>query len=254
MNAECRDDVFRELRKQGIKAIKVVAADGSKANGEIRGVRKRVLAASVICAAIVAGLLAYFAPRGTHKNLPTSEAKPLPRQEIKGDRERVKLAADGFTNKAEAFLARFAEPGRAFTAPEIDWPTRADFEAVIGKPIKFTSDEFTEQIDLKRIVEGLKAELSAYLKGGGYLSGYMKDLITRQKMEIEQRDKFDEKVKSQIDAYLKASGKDAERRLQEAYDYWLKANAQLQSMGIYPLPLYSVLKNCQMSFDKTFGQ
>ena len=40
MNASSREEVFTKLRKQGIKAIKVVAADGSKANGEVRGVRK----------------------------------------------------------------------------------------------------------------------------------------------------------------------------------------------------------------------
>ena len=38
--ASPREEVFTKLRKQGIKAIKVVAADGSKANGEVRGVRK----------------------------------------------------------------------------------------------------------------------------------------------------------------------------------------------------------------------
>ena len=42
MIASSREEVFERLRKQGIKAIKVVAADGSKANGEVRGVRKRV--------------------------------------------------------------------------------------------------------------------------------------------------------------------------------------------------------------------
>ena len=41
MNAASREEVFAELRKRGIKAIKVVAADGSKANGKVRGVRKR---------------------------------------------------------------------------------------------------------------------------------------------------------------------------------------------------------------------
>ena len=38
MVAQSRDEVFAELRKRGIKAIKVVAADGSKANGEVHGV------------------------------------------------------------------------------------------------------------------------------------------------------------------------------------------------------------------------
>lgn len=37
MNAESREAVFATLRAKGIKAIKVVAADGSKANGEVRG-------------------------------------------------------------------------------------------------------------------------------------------------------------------------------------------------------------------------
>ena len=34
MDAESRDAVFEALRRQGIRPIKVVAADGSKANGE----------------------------------------------------------------------------------------------------------------------------------------------------------------------------------------------------------------------------
>ena len=37
MEAESRGAVFAALRETGIKAIKVVAADGSKDNGEIRG-------------------------------------------------------------------------------------------------------------------------------------------------------------------------------------------------------------------------
>ena len=35
MDAESREAVFAALRERGIKAIKVVAADGSKANGEV---------------------------------------------------------------------------------------------------------------------------------------------------------------------------------------------------------------------------
>ena len=52
MNADSRDEVFAELRKRGIKAIKVVAADGSKANGEVRGVRKRIVAVLVVLVAV----------------------------------------------------------------------------------------------------------------------------------------------------------------------------------------------------------
>ena len=60
MDAESREAVFESLRAQGIKAIKVVAADGSKANGEIRGVRKRIVAAVSATAAVIAGAAVYF--------------------------------------------------------------------------------------------------------------------------------------------------------------------------------------------------
>ena len=62
MIASSREEVFAELRKRGIKAIKVIAADGSKANGEVRGVRKRIVAMFVCIAAIITGVTVYFAP------------------------------------------------------------------------------------------------------------------------------------------------------------------------------------------------
>ena len=42
MNASSREEVFSALRAKGIKAIKVVAADGSKANGEVRELKQIV--------------------------------------------------------------------------------------------------------------------------------------------------------------------------------------------------------------------
>ena len=61
MDAESREAVFAALRAQGIRAIKVVAADGSKANGEVRrGARKRTIAAVAIAAAVLAGSAVYF--------------------------------------------------------------------------------------------------------------------------------------------------------------------------------------------------
>ena len=52
IEAASRDEAFALLRKEGIRPIKVVAADGAKANGEIRGVRKRVVAAIVALVAV----------------------------------------------------------------------------------------------------------------------------------------------------------------------------------------------------------
>jgi len=60
MDAASRDAVFAALRSRGIRPIKVVAADGSKANGEVRGIRRRVAVAIVLIAAVVVGAVAYF--------------------------------------------------------------------------------------------------------------------------------------------------------------------------------------------------
>ena len=68
MNAASREEVFAELRTRGIKAIKVVAADGSKANGEVRGVRKRIVAVLVVLVAVAVGIVAYFGGARTGGN------------------------------------------------------------------------------------------------------------------------------------------------------------------------------------------
>lgn len=95
IEADSREAVFESLRAKGIKAIKVIAADGSKANGEIRGVRKRVLAASVIGAVIVSGVLAFTLGR--------SEAKPSNSPAI--IELRAKAAAITERHKADILLA-----------------------------------------------------------------------------------------------------------------------------------------------------
>ena len=118
INASSREEVFETLRAQGIKAIKVVAADGSKANGEIRGVRKRVVAVSIVVAALAAGLIIAFlvgrvAPRppevppsSVTQTPPPAEqhiVTALPRQEIQGDRKRIGKADEVFDNFKKAF-------------------------------------------------------------------------------------------------------------------------------------------------------
>lgn len=90
MNASSREEVFEALRAKGIKAIKVVAADGSKANGEVRGVRKRVVAAVAVAVALAAGTVAYLA--GERQNAPQGDeggetAAQSPRHQIYGDPE-----------------------------------------------------------------------------------------------------------------------------------------------------------------------
>ena len=60
----------------------------------------------------------------------------------------------------------------------------------------------------------------------------------RQKQEIAYREKAEDRLKEMLKGDTAA-----------AYDFFLKANAQLQSMGIYPLPLPDSLRNYQLSLD-----
>ena len=246
MNASSREEVFIALRAKGIKAIKVVAADGSRANGEVRGIRKRVVFVIACVVAALTGAIVYFTAQ--RRNLVTPEAHsasaaklrnatPLPRQMIPGDRGRIAEAAESLTNVAERVLAAFAEPGRTFVL-ESKLPTEAEFAAILREPLKITDDEFTESVDLKRIVTRIKAELRRFLTAGGTADEFVAELIKRQKLEIAYR----EKAEARLNEMLKGdTGK--------AYDFFLKANAQLQSMGIYPLPLPDNLRSYQNTLD-----
>lgn len=255
ITAGSRDEAFASLRERGIKPIKVIAADGSKANGEINGVKKRYVALVAVAAAAVAAGIAYWGGTRVGAGKPTevvlttedgsvkikaSIAQPLARQEIPGSRARIEdIPSTLFKSPAEAFLARFAEPGRPLPDTS-ETPPESEFRAALAEPIYFASNELTEYIDLKRIVAGIKREMSAYLNGGGTLEAYIAELVKRQKMEIVYRDNAEKRLDAMLD-----SNKSAE----DVYAYWLKANAQLQAMGIYPLVLPDSLRNYQLNMD-----
>ena len=139
MNAESREAVFEELRKQGIKAIKVIAADGSKANGEIRGVRKRVLAASVVVAALLAGLGVYFSLRTPHTALNAPESPALVTL-------RTKSAAIAERHKAEVVLADGNKPKIAAAVSLTRTEAREVFKNILSE-LKDSS----EQLEAKRL-------------------------------------------------------------------------------------------------------
>lgn len=245
MNASSRDEVFAVLRAKGIKAIKVIAADGSRANGEVHGIRKRVVLGIVCVVALFTAVVVYFAAgygndarghnprRGELRNAP-----PLPRQMIPGDRTRIAAAVDSLDSAPERLLAAFAEPGRPLPDFNGKIPTEAEFAVILRKPLKIDENEFTESVDLKRIVTRIKADLRRYLAAGGTSEEYIMELIKRQKQEISYR----EKAENRLGEMLKGDAA-------KAYDFFLKANAQLQSMGIYPLPLPDSLRNYQLLLD-----
>ena len=180
-----------------------------------------------------------------------SVAAPLPRQAIPGDRRRIDDAVAQerdppvFRFAAERWLARYAEPGRWSSEEGLaqtrsgasERPAPADFEAALREPIRIASTDFTEVVDLKRIVAGMKRELRAYLAGGGTVEQYLLELAKRQMLEVSYRENAEKRLEGML-----AKPKDA-------YAYWLKANASLKSMGIYELPLPPALHGYQAGLD-----
>lgn len=263
IEAPSRDEAFSLLRKQGIRPVKVIAKDGTKANGEVRGVRKRVVAASIAVAALLAGGIAWWASRATVVDVVVqtpsgpvtfTEAQPLARQLIPGDRVRIEqYGTNVFNHAAEFFLACFAEPGRplpnrALMAP----PSEAEFRYALRSPLRIASNDFTEHVDLKRIVTGIKREMSAYLQGGGTVEQYVAELIQRQQMEIGYREKAVTRLGELLNPRKSKPGEkipDGPTARKNAYEFLLKANAQLTALGIYPIPMPDSLRAYQMSLD-----
>ena len=105
----------------------------------------------------------------------------------------------------------------------------------------FADDEFTEFVDLKRITAGIKREMADFIRGGDTAGDYYDALDARQRQEAGLRAKTERRL-----GELTAAG---EKGLAKAYDYWLKANAQLRSMGIYPLPLPDALRDYAATLD-----
>ena len=145
MNASSREEVFTVLRGRGIKAIKVVAADGSKANGEIPPPRVPRLASIVVIVVLVAlsvaalGGAVWIAARSAsapYRGESRSSAFS-PRHQIYGDPvvvgafERGDFAAH-LPRLGDRLLAVFAQPGKLMCAKGAD-PRRLYLEAV-AKP------------------------------------------------------------------------------------------------------------------------
>ena len=236
MDAESREAVFAALRQQGIKAIKVVAADGSKANGEIRGIRKRVLVASVIGAAFVAGALAFVAANRDAKGL-TFGVTALPldnttRRQVIGDTAIIEKGirtgwADVFELEGERFLASFAIPG--VPAGQRSTSEEKLREALRCSPSTFTSgSDSLEARQIVAMVEGMKEELRAFLRAGGSIREFGDCLVERQETELG----YYNRTKGELES-LRKSGMPAA----DLEALWEKRNAELRQMGIKLVPL-----------------
>ena len=228
MVAKSRDDVFAELRKRGIKAIKVVAADGSKANGEMHGVRKRVVAALVAFVALGVGVVAYLSGTRSGGDLDDSTATAFAtgqdRRQVIGDAAIIEKEirngwGDVFELEGERFLASFAIPGVKAGQRNT---SEKEFTAALEHKCVVADSDSLEARQIKVMVEGMKNEARRYIAAGGSIIEYGKRLTERQDAEIA----IYNRVKSDIEK--------ARETMTEAVfmTYWEKRNDELRNLGI----------------------
>ena len=241
MDAPSREAVFESLRARGIRPIKVVAADGSKANGEQeegkskRGKAWRYAAAAAVVLASFISLVSLLSlkARLPNGNLPASPAPAFlasqTRRQVIGDAAVVEKGiltgwSDVFPEEGERFFASFAVPGvkagqRNTTVEELS--------AALKREVAASPGDGMEARQIKAMVEGMKAEARAYIAAGGTIAEYGRRLTERQDAEIA----IYERAKADFEAAKKTKSDD------DLVAYWESLNDQLRNLGIRLVPL-----------------
>lgn len=228
IEAESRDAAFTLLRGKGIRPIKVIAADGSKENGAIYGVRTRSVVFIALSVALLVGIVASFLLRAKSQIQPGFLREQTRRQVI-GDSAIIDKGiatgwADIFPEEGERFFASFAIPG---VKAGLRNSTVEELEKALKRRIEALPEDGMEARQIKSMVEGMKAEARAYVKAGGNLLGYGKRLVERQEKEIA----IYERTKLDLEKASKDLSKD------EYLALWEEKNKQLRNMGIKLIPL-----------------
>lgn len=230
LDAESRDEVFEVLRGRGIRPIKVVAADGSKANGEVRGLRKRSVFALVALAAAVAGVVAYFGGERTGAATAANSAMSAPRHQIYGDPATVEGLERGdfaahLPRLGDHMLAVFAQPGKLMCAKganprHIDKKSYAAFETYARNDLAAVNDiaidaaDSREITELKQIVNGMRAEMREYLaNGNGTPRSFWRRLNERTAQEIQIYERTRRELEKETSEEVWEQKNDALRRL-----------------------------------------
>ena len=230
MNASSREEVFTSLRARGIKAIKVTASDGSKANGEVRGLRKRAVFALVALAAVVAGVVAYLGGERTGAATAANSAMSAPRHQIYGDPAVVSILergdfADALPREGDRLLAVFAQPGKLMCAKgsnprRLSAELAAAFEQYAKEELAMQNDlvldsaASREVTELRQIVNGMRTEMREYLaNGNGTPRSFWRRLNERTEQEIQIYERTRRELEKETSEEVWEQKNDALRRL-----------------------------------------
>ena len=241
MDASSREEVFEILRAKGIKAIKVVAGDGSKANGEPPPRRSFLLYMLLVFAIAAVAIILHSTFSIIHSNAQErATSASSPRHQRYGDPavmasfERGDLA-DALPREGDRLLAIFAPPGKLMCAKGVN-PRRLDsfpaggarssataagvFEEYARKELSAANDVVIAESDprevreLKQIVNGMREEMREYLANGkGTPRSYWRRLNERTDSEMRIYERTRNELERDTSSAVWEQKNDALRRL-----------------------------------------
>lgn len=226
--ARSRDDVYSQLKLQGIRPFKVQLAPG---------VWNRVLSlgwpAIVVPALALVAVIAsfgYFRERSETPIVEDTVFLSSTRRQIVGDMAIIEASilngwSDVFAEEGERFLASFAIPG---VPAGVRTTNVSEIEKSLSRKISVKQDDTMEAKQIKSMVEGMKDELRGYLKSGGTIQQYGERLVERQ----EQEQAYYRRIKEEVDAAVREGHPE-----KEVLKIWKTGNAELRNMGIKLVPL-----------------
>lgn len=209
IRAASRDAAYAALKAQGIKPGRVEDAPGLF--NKIFGKGKRWLAIAVL--ALLTVVLAVALGRA---RAPSEPQLCEDRAQLYGDPVVIAECVEAgwtnvFSSALDVYLAQFAVPGRAVASNVVPPPKAAD--ELEMTPL--AKDDLAEIAQMKRMVNGLKREMSEYVSDGGKRDVYFKRLAIRQRAEQGLVEMATRQIKTARD-----------------HDTWRRKNAELRAMGL----------------------
>lgn len=237
-HADAKEDVFADLRKKGIRPIKVWEI--APCHPALRRAFPVLAIVSVLIAIIGlawyalasrdgsgATLLARLAGLSARDNRPQYED----RSQIYGDPGILQTCeskewSNVFEDEGERFLARFAQPGIPVRLAGGAW-RKIVADALKAKPdlVPVSASDGAEIAKMKRMVNGMKRELTQYVKDGGTVEEYIGEVLQRQSIE--------EKIVINFKAEFEKLERDANaKNRDEIISKWNAKNVLLRQLGL----------------------
>ena len=231
--ASNKEEVFAGLRERGIRPIKVWELDAVK-SAAVKNLLGLAIMIAVAAVAVWVGVV-----------LHGQSAAPGPQEEersqIYGDPGILQTCearswANVFEDEGDRFLARFAQPGRPVRLSGQAW--RGSIAAALKanmKSVKVTRTDGPEIAKMKRMVNGMKAEMRQYVADGGTVEQYIDEVLERQKVEEGIAANF------QVE-FDRLEKKVTKENREETIEKWNAKNVLLREMGLRTVLLPEALE------------